>query len=490
VEWVAFGAVAVLYLYLNSGTWLISPDSTDYVEGARSLAALRGFVDATGTPITFFPPGASAVYALAALIPSPTYVFFNALTKLLVLVYLALSFLVVRRSAGRGVALLTLLFLALSATLMSESTRILSDILFSATFMLTVWLFPPDRLEHLRPREALVLGVLVSCCYLVRTAGLFVPLGYMAYILLCVRRNRIQTLTRVAAVFLAVAVVLALRAMANPAGYSYLRVMTTKEPWVADSGLLGPWDLVERAWTSLRVFAHDVAVVVSNQEGLGVHGAFICLLMALGLVRGLVERRSILTVLFLLAYAPALVLMEPVPRYLLPMLPLLVLFVVDGAELTLAMVPGEQARRAVAVGILAFICVNPYWQRGFTFGRETRKDLDRLQGVAIVHPGHEAFLDLVRANGHALSPADVIATNHANILRYFVPPEVSIRPLPLIVNVDRAYLILKKAGATYLYCDKIDRDIWGHIDPVIKDHPSSFELVAEKTDAAIYRMLP
>ena len=77
------GGVALFYLGLNSGTWLISPDSTDYVEGARSLAALVGYVDAAGVPLTFFPPGTSMLYAVAALLPAADYVYFNLLTNCL-----------------------------------------------------------------------------------------------------------------------------------------------------------------------------------------------------------------------------------------------------------------------------------------------------------------------------------------------------------------------------------------------------------------------
>lgn len=102
------------------------------------MASLRGYVDAQGAAITFFPPGASALYVLAALVPSEDYRYFNLLSKLTVLAFIGLSFLVVRRSAGAPVALLVALFLALSQSVIHASTRILSDPLFGALLVLTV----------------------------------------------------------------------------------------------------------------------------------------------------------------------------------------------------------------------------------------------------------------------------------------------------------------------------------------------------------------
>src|SRR5689334_23211459 len=66
--WLAVGLVAISAVILvvvgtRQGSAL-SPDSADYISGARNLAAGRGFVNYSLQPITTFPPGFSATLAL------------------------------------------------------------------------------------------------------------------------------------------------------------------------------------------------------------------------------------------------------------------------------------------------------------------------------------------------------------------------------------------------------------------------------------------
>src|SRR5262245_8472942 len=125
---IALLVVAWFYLRLNNGIWAISPDSTTYVEGARSLAKFEGYAAWNGTPVTFFPPGTSLAYALAALVPHNDYFFFNLLTKFLLLGYLIFTYLILEKRHPWVFALFGFLILSLSNLCISESTRILSDI--------------------------------------------------------------------------------------------------------------------------------------------------------------------------------------------------------------------------------------------------------------------------------------------------------------------------------------------------------------------------
>jgi hypothetical protein len=212
--------------------------------------------------------------------------------------------------------------------------------------------------------------------------------------------------------------------------------------------------------------------------------------MSLGLVGEIVRRRSVLHLCFLFFYALALLLILSETRYLIPVLPLLALFVIEGARLIAGRSGPKQARLGVCLALLVLICVNPYWRNGYSFGRALRARLDAARGTAVIYPEHESFLDLVRRNRPNLSTADVVGTMHPEVLRYFVPRDVAVRTLPLMVDVDRSYREIRNAGMTYVYCDKTVSIFWMHIDPVIRTYAQNFQLMFDNPAAAIYRVVP
>mgnify|MGYP000139971829 CR=1 FL=1 len=478
--------VALFYLGLNSGTWLISPDSTDYVEGARSLAALRGYVDAVGSPLTFFPPGTSVLYAAAALPPSGDYFYFNLLTKVLVLAFVWLSFVVVRRVAGTAAALLVVLFLVLSQTLTSESTHILSDPAFGAVLMLTVYLFPEDRLDDLSLRSALELGLMAAACYAFRTVGVSVFLAYVVSIALRAHHSRVKTIGLVSLAFLAVAVPLAVRAA--PDEYSYFRMMFWREQWVSDSGVAGLWDWWTHMSINVQKTVSDMHYVFTNEWDVGLSGVTIGGFMGLGLIAAIVKRR-VLHVSILFFYALALVVMSSEPRYILPIVTLLAMASIDGARWAVTWPKARWASRGLMWGLAAVVCVSPYWRNGYLHARFLRAELTRMHGEVVAYEGHGEFVDVVRSHAHQLKPSDVVATMHPNVLRYFLPDTVTVWALPITVDPEKAYRAITDRSATYLYCDKKVTAIWSRIEPMIQRHASGLALVAENSSAVIYRVL-
>lgn len=484
-------AVAIFYVYLASGTWLITPDSTDYVEGAKSLARARGYLDATGAAQTLVPPGTSAVYALAAVLPSRDFFYFNVLTKLLTVSFIVLAYLVVRRSAGDGVALIVVLFLALCERLIFESTRILSDIPFSATFMLTLWMFPQDKLEAMPVRAALALGAIVACCYVMRMAGLFVYLGYVTYLALWVRKNRLRTIVLVSSVLALVAGTLWLRARHAGASHSYLQLMFLRQAWVMDSGFPGLGDWWNRIATNTATTLRSLYLAFSNEERLLPGGVVVCLLICGGLAAELAHRRAPLHLCFLGSYLPALLLPPYAPdhRYFLPILPLLALFAASGARMMSGWLPSDRGRRLFRLALVAVVVINPFWPSGFAFAAGLRSELDRASGASIMYRGHERFLELVERHRGSLTSTDVVATMHANILRYFLPAGTRVWSVPLTEDVETLYRKLRDNRTTELYCDKTV-DNWRYLEPVIRTHAASFELVAENQAAAIYNVRP
>jgi len=486
-----FAAVAVLYLRLVSPTWLLSPDSPDYVEGARSLVRLHGYLDVTGAPQTLAPPGTSFVYAVAAAIPSADFFSFNLLTKFLAIAFIALAYLVARRSAGDVVALILVLFLALSERLLYESTNILSDIPFSAAFMLTLWLFPEDALEDPPVGAALTLGGLVALCYLMRTAGLFVFLGYVVYVALFARAKRLRTIACVSGVFAVVAGLLWLRARYWGGSPSYFQLMLLKQAWVMDSGVPSPGEWVERIVSNGAATLRAAYVILSNKYWVVPNGLVMCALTATGFAAALVRRRAPLYACLLVCYLAAL-LPQPFPpdsRYLLPILPLLALCAAFGAQAIVDMFTSERARTLAGLALVAIVVINPYWTNGVRVARGLRGDLDRMGAASIVYRRHEAFQALVERHRGTLAPADVVATMHANVLHYFLPVGTRVVNIPLTNDVERLYRGLRETGTTVLYCDK-NVPSWHNLESVIRAHSAAFQLVDENQSGAVYMFRP
>lgn len=480
--------VAVFYLGLNSGTWLISPDSTDYVEGARGLASLRGYVDAQGDAITFFPPGTSALYALAALIPSQDYRYFNLLSKLAVLAFVGLSFLVVRRSAGTPVALLVALFLALSQSVIHASTRILSDPVFGALLVLTVWCFPSERLDALSARSALGLGLMLGILCAVRTIGSAVFAAYVTGLYLRGgRRDRARNLVLVALGFVVIAAPLVLRSAGGKD--SYFRMLFWREMWVADSGVPGLLDWYVRIATNLGRLGRDVYYLASNQWEWTPSGVAVCALIVLGCVAAFARRRVSLEVWIAGFYGVALLGWTSEARLVMPMAPILALLAVDGARWVMTWSTGAPwARGVVAVLLALAVSVGPYWREGLLYADTMRTSLERHRGEAIAWERHDAFVDLVRRHAARLGPSDVVATMHPNVVRYFLPGEVALRPIGLFRDPEKAYRAIQDQGVTYLYCDKVDSSTWAYVEPMARRYGSDLEVVTEDDSAVIYRV--
>lgn len=487
--WLALAGAALLYLRLNDGAWVVTPDSATYMEGARALAAHQGFVDASGTAISIVPPGTSAVYSLAAMIPSAHYRYFNLTTKILVIAFLALAGLVIRRSTNAPVAAAAILFLALSNTLLLESTRILSDIPFSAAFMLTVWLFPADRLDDLPPKAALALGGLVASCYVLRTAGLFVFVACAAYVAVGVRRGRARTLAIVGVVFFAAAIILWLRSRHATGEYSYTQVVLMRQQWVADSGVAGLQDWYARVVGNVGGLVRATYEIFANQQSLRVYGAAVGILLIVGALAGVGRRQSRLHLLLIACYVPLLLATLVDRRYLLPIAPLLVILVCDGARWITDRLGQSAARRVVGVVLVLVLVVSPYWLDGLSYARRLRARMDAAGGAPIVYRDHEEFVRLVDRYDRTLSPQDVVGTMHADVLRYFLNSAARAWSLPIRVNVDDTYRAIMNAGTTYLFCDKSVALIWTHVEPAIRSHPASFELLDETPAAAIYRVV-
>jgi len=146
-------AIAVLYLLTLNNQWAIEPDSAVYLTLGRSLAEGRG-LEFNGGPAGGIPPLLPVLIAGSRLLFGPAYWPINLLVSLSALGTVIFAYLAVRRltpetGAGDiGLALGVLLITGSSARLLVDSTRILTDVPCAFFVALGLYAFVRARQGH------------------------------------------------------------------------------------------------------------------------------------------------------------------------------------------------------------------------------------------------------------------------------------------------------------------------------------------------------
>jgi 4-amino-4-deoxy-L-arabinose transferase-like glycosyltransferase len=148
-----FAALAILYLLTLNNQWAIEPDSAVYLTLGRSLAEGRG-LEYNGGPAGGIPPLLPVLVAGSRLLFGPAYWPINLLVSLSALGTVIFAYLAVRRLASEvgaddvRLALAALLITGTSARLLVDSTRILTDVPCAFFVTLGLYAFVRARQGH------------------------------------------------------------------------------------------------------------------------------------------------------------------------------------------------------------------------------------------------------------------------------------------------------------------------------------------------------
>ncbi len=148
-----FAALAILYLLPLNNQWAIEPDSAVYLTLGRSIAEGRG-MEYNGAPAGGIPPLLPVLIAGSRLLFGPAYWPINLAISLFGLGTALLAYLTVRRLAREvgsddvRLALAALLITGSSARLLVDSTRILTDVPCTFFVALGLYVFVRARQGH------------------------------------------------------------------------------------------------------------------------------------------------------------------------------------------------------------------------------------------------------------------------------------------------------------------------------------------------------
>ena len=175
-------------IYNPADAW-ITPDGYYYIVGARGISAGEGFISSCGGAgpqryITGWPPLFPAAIALAMKLgagPLQAGVLVGACCWLLLV---AGTYLIGRQLAGQRAALAAALLLAVNSELFAWSRFVLSDICFAAAAVgILIYLMRRAEAAEWRARSSLAAGLSIGALSLVRYAGivLCVPAAWVVW---------------------------------------------------------------------------------------------------------------------------------------------------------------------------------------------------------------------------------------------------------------------------------------------------------------------
>lgn len=508
----AIVAIGALYIASIGPYWNISPDSTTYVGWAKAL--LAGVPYARG-PVQ--PPVTSLVYAAVLFFFPNGYTALNAATMVLILIWLALVYVWVARRTGRTEGLLVVLLCLASTRLYHESTQLLSEPSYMVLSMAVLVLLdrPVARtdgpatfaVEHFESRRLATLfaGTLIVAAVLTRTIGIALVLAVLAIegwkVVRRERPVRWSLIGFAAASFAAVAL-WELFGTRQPYIVNWFRMFLRRDVWSTGSPGLSLPELFGRlrdhAGGALgigRMLANSWA---PSSAALGVLlPAGLLLILLAGLLHAL-RRRVTVAGLYVALYlgviiAHMLVGGDSSPRFLVPVLPFLFYYGLEGARAlvtyTARRLPAAGSTRSLAT--LATLYAMCFVAVGI---RPLRA------GVRAVHASPFGTYPIKRPSNYDAQRLAMWIRDHAGLDDVFaswqrdmfeVLAERRGRALTrgLLTPADSFVDWLDTQHIRYLLVDHQSGDVADSLMSAIRGHPASFRLVSALHDASLYEVL-
>jgi 4-amino-4-deoxy-L-arabinose transferase-like glycosyltransferase len=497
---VALVAVAVVFAAFDSVPHN-GGDNAGYVSLAYSLLKQHAYVeifDPAHLPHTKYPPVFPAVLAGLVLLGVRGWVGLKTAAAVPTVAAVLLACLWARRRVGSLAAAGVAVVVAFSSAFVYYSHWVLSDPLFVAFTLLSLW-----ALDHGMERRGaedasrgstreladnggtprpgagwLAFGVAsAGLAYFTRSAGLPLLVAVLAWLAL---RRRWRAFLLSAAALGAPALLWWLRAR-SVAGEGYGSEFWLVDPYTPDLGRVGLGGLLSRVGTNLvgYVGTHLPTGIVGTRGGAApLLGIALVVLAGVGWWRAL-RRDAGPSELFLPLYAGLILLWPAVwsgDRFALPLLPLLLGY----AALTLRWI-GRRWGRVVgtAVVTLAFVAaLLPAVAAWASSTREVSKyaAVERARGAFSSYgAGVEAFVEAARWSGPNLPGGAAVLTRKPRI--FYVMSGIPSRTFPFTDAPGALLALADSVGARYVLLDQWDERASGFVANSVLQDPGAYCMV-------------
>jgi hypothetical protein len=486
---------SALYLGGIGPYWKITPDSTTYVLGAKSIAEGHGYKERE-KPAHLFPPATSIIYAFFIRFFPDNYLVLRAVTVVAALLALLCFFLLFKKEKGILTSSVLILLSAGSIMLFTQTTFLLSDIfylLFSGLSLLLIYdIFKGDagKLEY----AAMGAAVFVAC--MTREIGLALVAAVMVASAACIfkKERKVSVVLTSLLMLIALVAVLAweLRSY-KVGGYSYISLFLQKEEYVPGSGMASLADIVNSFIANFGRYGRmgDLIMNKHYQQTAAFHSYFHMAMLAIffiGLLNSFRKKSNvtgIYTVLYLISVG--LNKGDAGLRYFVPIVPLLFYYVLEGLgfirDLAKPLIRPFLAMLCYAMLVAAVLM---YAWHGMTYMIK-----------AIPKERASPFGDFkikYERNYDYQSLAIWLRDNTDDKARYvcFHPNVVDVithrkgYAFPLSRNPSKLIDLINKVSAEYVLVDKDDAGDNEFLVPVIKAFPSNFKIIKDEKKAMLY----
>ena len=470
-------AILCAYAYTFVYPFPLLADNQAYFLLAKSLLGGSGYVDAwspAAPPANHYPPGYPVLLAGWMGIAGQSVLAAKLLSGLFLAAALVLTYALTRLvTADERIALVTVVFVGLNATMLQFGSLVMSEMAFTAVSLFALYALARSERAASAPVQwawVVTAAVAVSAAYYVRSAGLALAVGLAAGLLV---RGRWWRAGALLALFVAAAYPWYVRGQ-QLGGASYVQALRRRSWQLHDAGdataqefggrvVTNAWGYLSRAapealWPGAQLWtAGWTPAVVATMFGATA-------LSAVGWSRLAYLRWELAG--YLAATAGILLLWPSdwvYARFVLPLVPLLTLLAVAGAWAVLARLsagpaPSPYLLLPLALFSLMSLPAARAWAEepeGY-IGRDTN-EMMRLMDVLIPD-------DAIVAARHTAQVYAFTGNRSVKLEAYMDPEKV-------LASLDRSapdYILLDE-GHQAVY--------WRYVAPVIDAHPERFERV-------------
>ena len=489
-------AFALVSLHLLLCAALFDPkihtggDSATYMLLAESLLrAGDGYSTqiAPGPPEvhTKYPPGYPALLAPVVAAFGRNFVALKLLSVLLTAASTALFVVYARNGRTRASWILLALAFAVCPGVIDYSRWMLSEAAFLLVTLLALWQLERDRPDaRLGPAFWMALFASVATFYVRSIGALLLAAGSLAY--LTRREWRKLMVHGVVGAGLTIPWIVRTRIHAGTTS-SYFEEFLLENIYVPEAGRLGAWGMAERFATNAWVYAtRELPRALAGSDStwatsplVAIVAVVVALLALLGLVYALRRRPGAPEYYLTLSCAAIFLFQTSVAdvRYLVVLMPLVLLYAVDGAAVAAKFAGAWRAwlkprLPALVAGALALLSLGAHAAR-------IPENLDMIAAYragdryAGYHPGVASFFEAaewVREN----TPADASVTVRKPSLFHALTDR---RTLIYPFSTDRGKVLESVRRTDYVLVDAVFQTTGAYLVPALRQDERSFEII-------------
>lgn len=466
----------------------LNGDNVNYYLLGSSLAAGNGYKNMyspDNNPNGHFPPGYPAIVATVLTFMSPsidTVKRANGILLLVGLVFIALASF--RFTKNVHLSFATIMLVIFNPSLMRYAVIMMSEIPFVVFSIITLWMVSKMNLDLPWFRNKWFYASLISLgiSYYIRTAGIALLAGIALYLIF---EKKWKFLMAYMAGLIIIALPWFIRSKMLGLGSSYLSQLIMVNPYHREKGVMGIADFLSRIWSNTeRYITREIPIGLYKypafdykseiQQSEWILGLLILSVCAFGMWKLTQFRRLVLgyvlgTLGILLAWPEV----WTGPRFIMPLIPVLILLFVNGIyELGFLLISTTKLSKfyfiKMAIALLPLICIPLVLKTGMKHAKNAAS--------SDYNPRYKRFFQIAQYAAEN-TPNDAIICNRKGQLFYLFSGRKSVN-YAYTKNEEDQIKYMQEKGVDFVVVDQLGySSIVRYLQPAMKKYPEKFPVI-------------